>query len=330
MQETAAAGDAALAADRLSGGPTQRCLWLCRARAVTRAQHFCKCRSHALDSRQFRYFRTMNVPGTLEYRHFDSAGVRVCYVEQGAGESVVLVHSYTSDLGGQWIRPGVFAELSRHFRTIAFDVRGHGRSEKPHDPQAYGPQMAWDIARLLDHLEIGKAHVVGYSMGAHIVAQLLVLSPQRCRTAVLGGACGRRSWTPDDEQRAEIEACEMERGLLKSQLLRLWPADVPKPGAAELEALSAGFLVGGDTRALAAIRRSNKDQVVTASQLAAVRVPILGIVGGNDPYLANFSELSRCVPGFRLVVIDNATHASASATPDFVRAVKDFIDAHAA
>ena len=81
----------------------------------------------------------------LDDRYFDSGGVRIRYAEQGRGEPAVLVHSYTSDLEEQWIKPGVFAQLSAHYRTIAFDVRGHGKSGKPHDPNAYGAEMAWDV-----------------------------------------------------------------------------------------------------------------------------------------------------------------------------------------
>ncbi len=270
----------------------------------------------------------LSVALPVEDRYFDSAGVRIRYVEHGQGEPIVLVHSYTSDLEEQWIKPGVFAQLSRHHRTIAFDVRGHGRSGKPRDPQAYGPEMAWDVVRLLAHLGLAQAHVVGYSMGAHVVAQLLVLSPQSFLTAVLGGACGRHGWTADDELRAEIEAAEMEQGRLTSQILRLWPGDQPKPDADELAALSAKFLVGGDCQALAAIRRSNKDQVVTIAQLAAVPVPVLGVVASADPYLASFAELSQSALRLRLVIINDAAHASASARPEFVRAILNFISAH--
>ena len=67
---------------------------------------------------------------------FDSAGVPIHYVECGAGEPVVLVHSYAGDLLTQWIETGVFAAIARDFRAIAFDCRGHGRSGKPHDAAA--------------------------------------------------------------------------------------------------------------------------------------------------------------------------------------------------
>src|SRR5688572_2364514 len=99
-------------------------------------------------------------PG-LEDFFFDSAGVAIRYVEAGTGAPVVLVHGYTSDLEDQWIGTGVLPALARMHRVIAFDARGHGRSGKPHAPAAYGPEMALDVVRLLDHLGIARAHVVG-------------------------------------------------------------------------------------------------------------------------------------------------------------------------
>src|SRR5689334_14753679 len=91
---------------------------------------------------------------------FDSAGVRIRYVEGGTGEPVVLVHSYTGDLEDQWVRTGIFGALEGSYRVIAFDARGHGESDKPHDDDAYGVQMAWDIVRLMDHLAIERAHAI--------------------------------------------------------------------------------------------------------------------------------------------------------------------------
>jgi len=83
---------------------------------------------------------------------------------------------YTSSLEQEWITSGLLHKLARTHCVIAFDVRGHGKSGKPHDSAAYGPEMAWDVVRLLDHLAIAKAHVIGYSMGAHIVARLLTFA----------------------------------------------------------------------------------------------------------------------------------------------------------
>jgi pimeloyl-ACP methyl ester carboxylesterase len=263
-------------------------------------------------------------------RRFDSAGVPIRYADEGQGEPVVLLHGYTSDVEGQWVSTGVLPALSAHYRVLAMDARGHGRSGKPHDPAQYGPEMGRDILRLLDHLGIQRAHIVGYSMGAHIVAQLLTMHPERFVTAVLGGASGRRNWTDENQRRVEQESAEMEQGLLSSQILRLWPRDQPPPGEAQLRELSATALAGKDPRALAAIRRSNPAQVVTEAQMAAVTVPTLGIVGTADPYLRDFEALKRVVPQLQLVRIEGATHGTAPSRPEFAAALLDFFRAHPA
>ena len=259
---------------------------------------------------------------------FNSAGVRIGYVEAGRGDPVVLVHSYTGNLRDQWVRTGVFGALAPSYRVIAFDARGHGESDKPHDPGAYGPEMAWDIARLLDQLGVPRAHVVGYSMGAHIVAQLLALAPQRFVTATLGGACGRFSWTAEDERRAELEAQEMERGLLVTQLTRLSRPGDPPPDLDELRARSAEILAGEDRYALAAVRRANKSQVVAPERIAAAAVPTLGIVGSDDPYRARFDTLVKLMPQLKLVVLERATHVSAPMHPEFIPAILRFLRSH--
>ncbi len=267
-------------------------------------------------------------PAASADRWFDSAGVRIRYVDEGEGEPVVLVHSFTSDLDSSWRRAGVLAALAREHRIIALDLRGHGKSGKPHDANAYGAQMAWDVARLLDHLHLPRAHVVGYSLGGHVVAQLLTLAPERFVTATLGGAAGRRHWSAANDAQIELEAAEMERGRLDAQILRLWPTDRSPPSAEQLRSFADGLLAGKDPLALAAVRRSNRNQVIATAALAAVRVPMLGIVGSRDPYRTVMQELTPVLPDFELVVIEGATHANAPSKPEFVSAIRRFLQAH--
>jgi pimeloyl-ACP methyl ester carboxylesterase len=265
-----------------------------------------------------------------EGRFFDSAGVRIRYLEEGQGEPVVLVHGYTSDAEAQWGRTGVLQALAAQYRVIAMDARGHGRSGKLHDPAEYGREMGFDILRLLDHLGIRRAHIVGYSMGAHIVAQLVTTHPERFLTATLGGASGRRNWSAEDQWRVDVEAAEMERGLLRSQILRLWPRTEPLPTEEQIRERSAAQLAGKDPRALAAVRRSNPAQVVTEAEMAAVTVPTLGVVGTADPYLSQFRELQAAMPQLRLVTIEGASHGSAPERPEFAHTVLAFLRSHPA
>ncbi|BBK42280.1 hypothetical protein STVA_23000 [Allostella vacuolata] len=264
-------------------------------------------------------------PAALNDRYFDSAGVPIRFVEAGAGEPVILLHGYSSSLEEGWADRGVVAALSATHRVIALDARGHGKSGKPHDRAAYGPEMGRDVIRLMDHLGLPQAHIMGYSMGAHVVAQLATRRPERFRSLILGGSAGRLGWTAADQARVDAEADEMDRGLLNAQILRLWPKERPKPTDAELREMSARRLEGKDPRALAAIRRSNPDQVVTLAELAAIPVPVLGIVGTADPYQKDLERVQAVLPGMTLVRIEGAAHGNAVGRPEYVEAVLAFL-----
>ncbi len=101
----------------------------------------------------------------------------------------MLVHGFASTKEVNWVNPGWVATLTRAGRrVIALDNRGHGASSKLYDPAAYHSAiMAEDVRALLDHLEIERADVMGYSMGARIAAYLAVNHPERVRSVMLGG-----------------------------------------------------------------------------------------------------------------------------------------------
>ena len=252
-------------------------------------------------------------------RYFDSAGVQIHYLEEGTGETVVLVHGFLGSVES-YVRPGVFAGLSKSYRVIALDLRGHGKSEKPHDAREYEREMGLDIVRLLDHLAIDRAHVIGYSLGALIVAQLARSSPYRFQSVTLGGAARVDSWSDEDEERAMTEAFEMERGSLRHILRRLSPANGPEPTDEQIQQASAQMLAGQDTAALAAVLRSEHQFFQSPSEVRAIRIPTLALVGSNDPYLKDFRKLKEAMPQLKLLVIDGASHATAPSRPEFIEA----------
>src|SRR5579859_8085541 len=120
---------------------------------------------------------------------FSSDGVRLHYELAGPprGEPLVLVHGFASDYDLNWVRSGwsgLLAGAGR--RVIGLDCRGHGGSEKPHDPAAYAlPTMAADALRLLDHLGLARADYLGYSMGARIGLELATRHGGRLGRVVL-------------------------------------------------------------------------------------------------------------------------------------------------
>lgn len=275
------------------------------------------------------------VPGLAQDKFFDANGIKIRYVEQGTGEPVILLHGIGGSLQS-WLESGVFQKLAVDHHVIAFDARGHGKSGKPHDSKQYGREMALDVVRLLDHLSLTKAHIVGYSMGAAITSQLLTLRPDRFLTATLGAGAGRFQWTDEDGRLAEQEASEREKECVSRTLIyRLAPTNGPKLGEEEIKQRSAACLADAshDRFAIAAVTRARRDTVIPPAQATAVAVPTLGIVGNLDPALAGLQELKKIRPTLKLMVIDGAVHSSADSrgamrSPVFITALREFIASH--
>lgn len=118
---------------------------------------------------------------------FNSNGTKIAYFVQGKGQPVVLIHGWLSSAGINWTLPGTTDLLAKDFQVIGIDVRGHGLSDKPTKESAYGPELVEDVVRLLDHLKIKKAHIVGYSMGGIIAGNFLAKHPDRVLSGTLGG-----------------------------------------------------------------------------------------------------------------------------------------------
>ena len=119
---------------------------------------------------------------TLAYRDMPAEGLDL-------GEPILLIHGFASSHQINWIAPSWATTLTRAGRrTILFDNRGHGESEKLYDPESYATErMAQDAVNLLDHLSVSHADVMGYSMGARIAAFLALQHPARVRGLILGG-----------------------------------------------------------------------------------------------------------------------------------------------
>src|ERR1700733_4293229 len=101
---------------------------------------------------------------------FTSGGLKLAYDDiQPAGEAagtVVLVHGFATSRAENWRRLGWYGAFDRkNYRVVALDLRGHGESEKPHDAAAYGQAaLVGDIVGLMDHLDLGRVELMGYSM----------------------------------------------------------------------------------------------------------------------------------------------------------------------
>ena len=180
------------------------------------------------------------------------------------------------------------------FRVIAFDNRGHGQSEKLYDPGDYGaPTMAEDARRLLDHLGIARADIMGFSMGARIAAFLTFTHPERVRSVIFAGL-----------------GINMVKGVGAAEPIA---AALETPNAEAIEDDNArGFRVfaeqtRSDRRALAACMRSSRDKV-SPEQVAAIKVPVLVAVGTEDVIGGSGAELAAMIPGAEFLEIVGRDH----------------------
>jgi pimeloyl-ACP methyl ester carboxylesterase len=250
---------------------------------------------------------------------FDSSGVEINYIAEGAGAPIVLVHGFASSLHGNWRATGTIEALTgAGRRVIALDCRGHGRSGKPHDPKAYeGASMADDVIALMDHLRIDEASLMGYSMGGFIAMSLLVRHPGRLRNVIISGvgdvgARGRR-----DPERAQAIATALEVEDKTSV------NDVEARGFREFAEIS-----GNDLRALAAMQRGAATRRWFDPQmLREVSLPVMVLVGEKDTLVGPAEPLAAMIPGAKLVKVPG-DHLTAPGTPQFRQAIIDFLAEH--
>jgi pimeloyl-ACP methyl ester carboxylesterase len=256
-------------------------------------------------------------------RFFVSDDVRLRYLDDGAGDPIVLLHGFAHD-AGRWVKSGAFTRLAARHRVLALDCPGHGQSDKPHDPARY-TQVDTDILRMLDDANVARAHCVGYSMGGALVGRLLHRHRDRVLTATVVGATGMAS-TARSGERARL-ADGFARGDARALVLAVRPTNEPLPDDAHLLDASARILAGNDPLALAALLRA-PIVPVTAQDLAVASetTPMLGVAGTADPALNALYSLQKTVPRMEIVAIDGAGHAATINRPEVVDAVERFVD----
>jgi pimeloyl-ACP methyl ester carboxylesterase len=240
---------------------------------------------------------------------FDSNGVQIRYVEKGAGPPVVMLHGYTGTLDRHFVASGVFDKVAAAHRAIAMDLRAHGKSGKPHDPKMYGDEMARDVIRLLDHLKIQKAHLVGYSLGAVIAGRLVTTNPDRLASVAFVARGPIRQLTAADKKFAEDAIAEFESGLpFKSLAVAVQPVGQPLPPDDELRKLVAPLVTANDIKAFAAMWRGGAFLIADNQALKKAKFPMIEIVGSLDPSVSDVEPLRKDHPQIKTLVVDGATH----------------------
>ncbi|GAB3208171.1 alpha/beta fold hydrolase [Nocardia tengchongensis] len=234
-------------------------------------------------------------------------------VWEGEGVPVVLQHGIVADTNANWMSMGVVAALEKAgHHVISLDARGHGRSDKPHDPARYSWQaMADDMRALFDHLALDQVALVGYSMGG-IISLLVAGADARVQRLVIGGIgagvvdCGGIDWRV-------IQAQDIVTAMSGDA------ADVPE--LARMFRILADAL-GADRAAIAAVATALNEAPIES--LTGVTVPTLVLAGDADPLAVEPQRLAAALPNAECVVV-KGDHLAAVADPAFAAALVDFL-----
>ena len=235
------------------------------------------------------------------YTSFD--GVKIYYEVRGKGKPVLLVHGFIVN-SNSWKGAALYKDLlNAGYKVILLDLRGNGKSDKPHDTASYANDAeAKDIMGLISFLKINKYSVVGYSRGSIITSRLLVLD-NRIQDAVMGG------------MGAEFTNPQWPRRIMFYHALM--GDSIPELAGVVNYVKQQGF----DQLALAYLQ---KEQPTTSKEeLHKITQPVLVISGDQDVDNGSAEELAKLLPNSTLGKAPG-DHNHAASTPEFSKAVIAF------
>jgi pimeloyl-ACP methyl ester carboxylesterase len=238
-------------------------------------------------------------------------GTTLAYHDEGDGAVVILLHGFAADTNLNFVRSGVLdLLLDAGYRVVALDARGHGLSEKPHDPAAYADDaMRRDVQALLDQLGVERCVLVGYSMGAATTLRLAMTDPRPTALALLGAGESMVDRDGGTERRASMaeafRAADVE--------------SLPERVRAFREMADA---IRADRDALGALLGAQWPD--TATDLDQVEVPVIVICGLDDAEVGSPDVLAAQLPNAEVVRVPG-DHFTANSRPELHAALAEFL-----
>jgi len=266
----------------------------------------------------------------------NSHGVRLYYEEAGRGTAVVFVHEFSGDFRS-W--EAQMRHFSRRYRCVAFNARGYPPSEVPASPSKYSHIVASDdIASVVRHLGIARAHIIGCSMGAYATLMFGLRYPRRALslTTVGAGAGGildprqRAQFLRDTEanaRRFEEEGLEGAAKRYRKAPNRIQLENKDPRGFREFFERFSEHSALGHANTLRGVQMRRPPLYTMEKQLAQLKVPLHAFVGDEDESALNPSLfIKRSCPAARLTVVPATGHLVNVEEPDFFnRMAGDFL-----
>lgn len=263
-------------------------------------------------------------------------GVPVHYVQSGEGPDLFLVHGLAADLSFWYLR--VVPRLTDRWRVTVYDMRGHGLSGMP--ASGYTPaDLAGELRALMDHLEIGAAHVGGHSFGGAVALQLALGDPERVASLSLFDV--RLPQLQPLPPTTESDFWRERREVLRAKGVEV-SEDTPKILYSLLEEIAGQRANGGGrkdgapgfgswkpgsrmARRWEKLREETRmpDEVgrcetLNAAALTAVRQPVLLSFGERSRSLDTCKALEKCLPNHRTIIHPDVGHFFPAVRPDYV------------
>jgi alpha-beta hydrolase superfamily lysophospholipase len=208
-------------------------------------------------------------------------GVRIAFSSEGSGDPVVLIHGLHSSTELNWRNPGIIKKLAQNYRVICLDLPGHGDSDKPESKDAYGLQMVHHVAKIMEHLKVRKAHIVGYSLGGLVALKFDAVHSDMTLSVTL---CGM-GW--------------MKSGGL---LQRFWNNMAGRESSRIPEACVNGI----------------SELALSETELNAISQPVNFIVGSDDPVNRLYLKpLQAARPDWPVVEISGGRHLTTIRMSEF-------------
>ena len=264
----------------------------------------------------------------------DSDGARLYYEEVGKGTPIVFVHEYADDLYGWEAQMRYFG---RRYRCIAYNARGYPPSDVPKSPSKYSQAIATDdIANVMKHLKIRKAHIIGCSMGGFATVHFGLRYPRMALSLTAIGV----GYGSDPDKRAQFAR---DTEVMARRFDELGTAEAVKPyqigpsrvqfqnkDARGFEHFCAEFAKHsalGSANTLRGVQAKRPTIYSLERKLAQLKVPLHMITGDEDNNCLEPSIfIKRVCPSAALSVIANTGHAVNLEEPDlFNRIAAEFL-----
>lgn len=244
-------------------------------------------------------------------------GRDISFTDQGTGDGVVLVHGFAASAQENWVKAGWITMLTRaNRRVVTVDLLGHGQSAKPHEPDAYSLSgLADDVLAVVDHLQVKKPDLIGFSLGARVALDLLSRHSGRFLLGVFCGVGDRLLKPRDEKDQVDMagaleapSADALEAGMAKQ--FRQF-AEAQGQDLLALAACSRGLNLGAVEWSREALRKIGNESLVVA--------------GHGDELAGSAAGLASSLGNARGKQIPGCGHMDCLTQPMFKGAVMDFL-----